>query len=147
MLCMSNSSLAQEILVMWSKLPFVLKLFKKKTFLKDFFHIICLVLINLKGWHFLCFVGYSNSVFLSKLKSALIECVRMLSLHNSLNWKIKCFTSLLDIHSKLFNFRRKKNNHMFSCIVNFRLFHIHCIKTAISILMYRFCKYYAICNT
>lgn len=36
----------------------------------------------------------------------------------------------------------KKNNHKFSCIVNFRLFHMHCIKTAISILMYRFCKYY-----
>lgn len=45
-----------------------------------------------------------------------------------------------NIHSKLFNF--KKNNQKFSCIVNFRLFHMHYIKTAISILMYRFCKYY-----
>ena len=46
-----------------------------------------------------------------------------------------------NIHSKLFNLK-EKNNHKFSCIVNFRLFHMHCIKTAISILMYRFCKYY-----
>lgn len=96
---------------------------------------------NLKCFLIL-FVGYSSSVF-----SVTIEkcpnwmCMNLiLAQFFKLKKKKKFLPHYGNIHSKLFNF--KKNNHTFSCIVNFRLFHMHCIKTAISILMYRFCKYY-----
>lgn len=80
---------------------------------------------------------------MSRLRSALTECVWTLSLHSSLNWKrkIKCFYLTMGTYIPSFS-TLKKNNQKFSCIVNFRLFHMHYIKTAISILMYRFCKYY-----
>lgn len=86
------------------------KMFTKKTFLKGYFayYLPCSYHTWDVGIFWPCLFGYSRSVFVSNLTSALIECVWMLSLHNSLNWKTKCFTSLLDIHSKLFNFRRKK---------------------------------------
>lgn len=140
----------KEIPVMWKEnFPSSSKeLFKEKMVFEDFFsyYLPCFYQVEMLAFSNLVLLATVIQYSCQNLKSALIECVWMLSLHNSLNWKTKCFTSLLDIHSKLFNFRRKKN-HMFSCIVNFRPFHMHCIKTAISILMYRFCKYYAICNT
>lgn len=98
--------------------------------------------MNLKCFLIL-FVGSSSSVF-----SVMIEkcpnwmCMNLiLAQFFKLKKKNKMFLPHYgNIHSKLFDF--KKDNQKFSCIVNFRLFHMHYIKTAISILMYRFCKYY-----
>lgn len=96
--------------------------------------------MNLKCFLIL-FVGYSSSVF-----SIMIEkcpnwmCMNLILAQFFKLKKKKFLPHCGNIHSKLFNL---KKNHKFSCIVNFRLFHMHCIKTAISILMYRFCKYYA----
>lgn len=100
--------------------------------------------MNLKCFLIL-FVGYSSSVF-----SVTIEkcpnwmCMNLiLAQFFKLKKKKKKKSFYLTMGTYIPSFSTsKKKNHKFSCIVNFRLFHMHCIKTAISILMYRFCKYY-----